>query len=82
MNLRQIKYTWGEGTEQTEIKHGAEYGTTTTLDLDDDEFITGVEGYSNNYHVTQLVFITNKSLMRFLVSSFNAEMEQLTLEVI
>lgn len=30
------------------------------LDLDRDEFITGVEGYSNHTFVHQLTFVTNK----------------------
>lgn len=39
-------------------------GISTTIDLDDDEYITGVEGYSNNSHVTQLTFVTNKRTPR------------------
>lgn len=42
------------------IQHGTHHGSTTTLDLDDDEFIIGVEGYSTSAHVTQLIFVTNK----------------------
>lgn len=44
--------------------HGEACGTTTTFHLDDDEYITGVEGYSNDSHVTQLTFVTNKRTLR------------------
>lgn len=62
-DLLQVKYTWSASTSQTESQHGNQYGTATVLDLDDDEFITGVEGYSSASYVTQLTFITNKSLL-------------------
>lgn len=66
-----MKYTWGKSTRQKEIIHGSHYGTTTVLDLEDDEFITGVEGYSTESYVTQLTFITNKSLPSLPVPVIN-----------
>lgn len=57
-----MKYTWSEFKSHAEVDHGLRYGTTTVLELEDDEFITGLEGYSTELYVTQLTFVTNKSL--------------------
>lgn len=66
-----MKYTWGDPTAQTETVHGYHFGTITVLDLADDEFIIGVEGYSSELYITQLTFITNKSLPRLPVPAVN-----------
>lgn len=68
-HVSKVKYTWGESKSQTETQHGSHNGTSVVLNLDDDEFITGVEGYSNVSYVNQLTFVTNKSLLSPLIRS-------------
>lgn len=56
-----------------ETKYGLREGTTTTLTLDEDEYITGVEGYANSSYVTQLTFVTNKRTLRHPAPSISGE---------
>lgn len=68
-HLLQVKYISTKSKEETELPHGTEFGTATLLDLENDEFITGVEGYSTESWVTQLTFVTNKRLLSLPVAT-------------
>ncbi|KAL0632200.1 hypothetical protein Q9L58_008910 [Maublancomyces gigas] len=56
----EVKYTCGEQRENIEVQHGMVWGSTINFKLDDDEFITHVEGYSSSSYIYQLTFVTNK----------------------
>lgn len=51
-----------------------EYGCTV-LTLDEDEFVTGVEGFSDESCIYQLTFITNNRSFARFIYPFTAEPE-------
>lgn len=53
----------------TAAHHGTPYGPTTKFNLDDDEFVTRVEGYSSDNFINQLTFVTNKRMFYFIVTT-------------
>lgn len=77
----QVKYISSKSTTQTELAHGTECDMATVLDFEVDEFITGVEGYSTKFRVTQLTFVTNKRLLLLAVAA-SQETDKLTVRVI
>lgn len=66
----QVKYICGTPTTETELSHGTERGATAVIDLENDEYITGVEGYSATQSwIYQLTFVTNKRLLSLPVAT-------------
>lgn len=72
--LCQVQYRRNEQMETVEVMHGNQGDGCTVLTLDEDEFIAGVEGFSDAYCIYQLTFINNHPFPWF-ICSFTAEPE-------
>lgn len=63
--------------EAAEVMHGSQGDRCNVLTLDEDEFITGIEGFAERSCVNQLTFITNNRSFTSFIYPITAEQERL-----